>query len=133
MTPSMWVGSTTKMKNLKKFVRHAKKITVKGNVSFHPENARLPYSRYVWYKNRKDVTRIEFLDSYFMVTLWQPEKDDTPLLLNIDGKLLRVVDRPDDECSDFIDENTGELHLTMNVGYAEYSSEWVREKYQWKK
>jgi hypothetical protein len=120
------------MKNVKRFVRHAKKITRSGNIKFDPAWADMPYSRYVHWKKRKDITRIEFLDSYFMVTEWYNDENNTPLDLLVDDKVLRVIPDTNSDAAHFMDVETGEIMLTLDIGSVEYSTDWAEQKYQWK-
>lgn len=121
------------MKNTKRFTRHAKNITLSGNVKFNHKSAHDPYSRYVFQKKRKDITRIEFLDSYFMVTEWFNDELNTPLVLMIDDKDLVVVPSEDSEECHFVDVSTGEVMLTLDMGCVIYSTPWAEEIYRWGK
>lgn len=120
------------MKNVKRFVKHAKKITLSGNIKYDPAWADMPYSRYVRLKKRKDITRIEFLDSYAMVTEWYNDENNTPLKLRVDDKVLTVIPDTDSDAVHFVDEATGEVMLTLDLGYVQYSTPWAEEKYEWK-
>lgn len=120
------------MKNVKRFVRHAKKITLSGNIKYDVQGAYCPYTRYCFHKKRKDITRIEFLDSYFMVTEWLMDENDTHLRLRIDDKMIVVVPDSDTEDCHFVDMETGEVMLTLNFGLVVYSTDWAEQKYEWK-
>lgn len=116
------------MKNTRRFTKHCKKITLSGNVKFDHRMAHAPYSRYVGYKKREDVTRAEFIDSYFMVT--DLINDSEPLIINVDGIHLQLIEREDGTYI-FMDTNTGEVMFVLNWGYVEYATDWVNEPYQW--
>ena len=118
------------MKNTKRFTKHCKNITISGNVKFDHRHALDPYSRYVDYKKRNEITRTDFLDSYFMVTEWLIV--DEELVLQVDDRRLKVV-CDDNEVVHFVDIDSGELMLSLNFGYVEYTTDWAKELYQWNK
>lgn len=118
------------MKNVKRFIKHCKKITLSGNIKYDPQGAYLEYSRYPLQKKRKDLTRLEVLDAYFMVTEWL---NGHALMLKIDDKILHVVPHRYDDSCHFIDIDTGELMATMGIGYVEYTTDWAEGLYQWGK
>lgn len=118
------------MKNTKRFAKHCKNITICGNVEFNHHLALSPYSRYVYHKKRKEITRTDFLDSYFMVTEWL--MGDEELVLHIDDRRLKVV-CGDDEVAHFVDIDSGELMLSLYFGEVKYTTDWANELYQWNK
>ena len=118
------------MKNVKKFTAHCKKITLSGNIKYHPEDAYLPYSRYAGHKKREDITRTEFLDSYFMVTRWLIGDD---LILKVDDKTLKVLPDEVDETCHFIDVEDGEVVLSLDFGQVVYTTDWAADTYKWGK
>lgn len=121
------------MKNVKRFVRHAKKITVSGNIKYNANGAYDPYTRYRFNKKREDITRIEFLDSYFMVTEWLMDENDTPLKLRVDDRMLEVLNDDGSEDVIFVDMETGEVMLVLNFGSVISSTEWAEDIYKWGK
>ena len=116
------------MKNVKRFIKHCKKITLSGNIKYNPENVYLDYNRYPLRKKRKDLTRLELLDAYFMVAEWL---NGHALMLKVDDKILHVVPHRYDDSCHFIDIDTGELMATIGVDDTEYTTEWVEDLYQW--
>lgn len=118
------------MKNVRRFVRHAKKITLSGNIQYCADDAYLPYSRYQFRKKREEITRTELLDAYFMVTRWLCGDD---LILKVDDKTLKVLPSEIDESVNFVDVETGEVMLTLDFGQEIYTTEWASDLYKWGK
>ena len=118
------------MKNTKKFTRHCKKITLSGNIKYNHRWTDMPYSRYAGHKKRKDITRTELLDSYFMVTEWLNGPD---LVLKVDDKELLVSPSEVNEDVHFVDTATGEVMLTLDFGQVVYTTDWAADTYKWGK
>lgn len=119
------------MKNTRRFTRHAKKITLSGDVRFNHRSAHDPYSIYASNKRRDELTRIELLQSYFMVTEWF--NGDKDLTLKVDDKKLIAVAETTSDAVHFVDIDTGELMLTLDIDYVRYSTPWSEELYRWGK
>ena len=118
------------MKNTRRFTRHCKHITLSGNVQFKHKDAYADYSRYPFETSRKELTRIQLIDSYAMVTRQLKGPD---LILMIDGlKVREVVDEQRDVVH-YVNDNTGELLLTLDYGYPEFASDWAKDVYRWGK
>lgn len=118
------------MKNTRRFTRHAKKITLSGNVKFNHKSAHDPYSIYAMNKRRDELTRIELLQSYFMVTEWFNGED---LILKVDDKKLLVIADENSDAAHFMDTETGEVMLTLEIDYVKYRTPWSEELYRWGK
>lgn len=76
------------------------------------------------------MTRLELLDAYMMVAEWFTGH---ALILKIDDKILQVVTHMYDDACDYIDVDTGEVMATIGVDDTEYTTDWVKDLYQWGK
>lgn len=118
------------MKNTRRFTRHCKRITLSGNVEFNHKDAYAPYSRYAFKTPREQLTRIQLIDSYNMVTRTRRGPDVT---LMIDGTTVREIVDNERDVVHYIDHNTGELLLTLDYGYPIFASDWAKDTYKWGK
>lgn len=115
------------MYRVKKFIRHAKKVTIQGNVKFNESWATDGYSGYEIRKNTKYLTRLEFIKSYFAVCEYLNGPD---LVIDIDGVKLQLI--TSSETYNLVDIDTGEVMVTFAEDIVPtYTTMWVLETYRW--
>lgn len=118
------------MYNVKRFIRHARKITKQGNVKFTTAYTESGYSLYPHRIHHKMLMRSEFLLSYNAVAefLNGPE-----VIIQVDGVKLQAYFHDDDDVVDWVDAETGEVMLTHDIDGVRYTSTWAQQLYRWGK
>lgn len=118
------------MYNVKRFIRHARKITKQGNVKFTEFYAQSAYSLYPQRIHRKMISRSELLLAYNSVAefLKGPE-----IIIQVDGVRLQAYFHDDDEVINWVDVDTGEVMFSQDIDCIKYSTDWARQLYHWGK
>ena len=118
------------MYNVKRFIRHARKITKQGNVKFSASYVESGYSLYPYRIHRKMLTRSELLLAYDSVAefLKGPE-----IVIEVDGVKLQAYFADDDDILNWVDVDTGELMLTHHIDGVTYTSTWAQQLYRYGK
>lgn len=118
------------MYNVKRFIRHARKITKQGNVKFTTVYTESCYSPYPHRIHRKMLTRSELLLAYDSVAEFFKGPD---VIIQVDDVRLQAYFADDDDVIHWVDANTGEVMFTQNLDSITYSTEWARQLYHWGK
>lgn len=118
------------MHNVKRFIRHARKITKQGNVKFTTAYTESGYSIYPHRIHRKMLTRSELLQAYGSVTEFFNGPD---IIIQVDNLKLQAYFPQNDDGVSWVDTETGEVMLTHNIDCVTYSTDWARQFYHWGK
>ena len=118
------------MHNVKRFIRHARKITKQGDVKFTTAVAESGYSLYPHRIHRRMLSRSELLQAYDSVAEFFEGPD---VIICVDGVRLQAYFAQDDDLISWVDVDTGEVILTHDIECVTYSTEWARQFYHWGK
>lgn len=118
------------MYNVKRFIRHARKITKQGNVKFNHFYVESGYSLYPHRIHRKMLLRSELLLAYDSVAEFFKGLD---VIIQVDGVKLQAYFAEDNDAISWVDVETGEVMFTHDVDCITYSTGWARQSYRWGK
>lgn len=118
------------MNNVKRFIRHARKITKQGNVKFTTAYTESGYSLYPYRIHHKMLTRSELLLAYNSVADFFEGPD---VIICVDGVKLQAYFAENDDAISWVDVDTGEVMFTHDVDGVRYTSTWAQQLYHWGK
>lgn len=118
------------MYKVKRFIRHARKITKQGNVKFGTTYVESGYSLYPYRIHHKMLMRSELLLAYDSVVDLFKGPD---VIIDVDGVKLQAYFAEDDDVINWVDVETGEVMLTHDVDGVKYTSTWAQQLYRWGK
>lgn len=118
------------MNNVKRFVRHARKITKQGNVEFSDSYVETGYSLYPYRIHRKMLTRSELLLAYDAVAEFY---NGPEVIIHVDGVKLQAYFHDDDDVISWVDMDTGEVMFTHTIDGITHSTDWAGQLYRWGK